>query len=85
MNMNNKESLMSRVQAYSFAAKEANLYLDAYPNSKEALDYYNKYRALEEKAMAEYERHYGPIALPRNTNTWSWVDTSWPWQIEEGK
>jgi spore coat protein JB len=84
MNMN-RENLMSKVQAYSFAVKEANLYLDAYPNSKEALDYYNKYKVLEAKAMAEYENRYGPIALPQNTNTWSWVETSWPWQIEEGK
>ncbi|MBO5212240.1 MAG: spore coat protein CotJB [Clostridia bacterium] len=84
MNMN-RENLMSKVQAYSFAVKEANLYLDAYPESKAALDYYNKYKNLEVRAIAEYEMRYGPINLPSEAKSWSWVCGPWPWQNEEVK
>ena len=55
MNMHNRDKLMKQLQAYSFAVYDALLYLDAHPDSKCALDYYNKYKKLEAKAMQEYE------------------------------
>lgn len=84
-NNNSKERLMKAIQAYSFAAYDALLYLDAYPNSKEALESYNKYQALAGKAKAEYEAKYGYVTAPNSSNDWQWTDSPWPWQIEGGK
>ena len=82
---NSKEKLMKAYQAYSFAAYDTLLYLDAYPDSREALESYNKYQRLAAKAKAEYEAKYGYITPPNDTKGWSWTDGPWPWQIEGGR
>ena len=69
---NSKNRLMKELQTYSFAAHEALLYLDAYPESKEALAYYNKFKRLENQVRNEYEIKYGPITPPNEAQTWNW-------------
>ena len=76
--------LSRRLQKVDFAITETVLYLDAYPNSKEALAYYH--RLITERDMLN-ERL---AALGRPTthfdNTakdqWLWTKGPWPWQIE---
>ena len=80
-----REKLMKAYQAYSFAAYDTLLYLDAYPNSKEALESYNKYQRLAMKAKAEYESKFGHVTAPNDANSWDWTNGPWPWQIEGGK
>ena len=82
MNNNSKERLMNQIQAYCFAVYDALLYLDAYPDSKEALCYYNKYKNLEQRAVQEYEQKYGPITMPTDASSWEWTNGPWPWQLE---
>ena len=79
----NREKLMKQIQVYSFAAHDAQLYLDSHPNSKCALDYYNKHKALAQRATAEYEAHFGPIMLPYDACSWEWVKGPWPWQNDK--
>ncbi|MBE6675037.1 MAG: spore coat protein CotJB [Ruminococcaceae bacterium] len=83
ININSKERLMKAYQAYSFAAYDALLYLNAYPNSKEALDFYNKYQRMAQKAKAEYEAKYGHVTAPIDANSWDWTDGPWPWQMTD--
>lgn len=86
--MNNnlsRERLMRQIQVYSFAVYDALLYLDAYPNSKSALAFYNKYKMAEERAIAEYESRYGKIRLNGQESSWEWTNGPWPWQNEEVK
>lgn len=78
----NRDKLMKQLQAYSFAAHEALLYLDSYPDSKAALEYYNKYKRLENRAMQEYESHFGPVRAPEEAQSWQWTKGPWPWQNE---
>lgn len=76
---------MRRVQITSFALLEAALYLDAHPDDTDALDYYNKYRQLLERAEKEYEMNFGPLHI-RNSDgelCWEWVSQPWPWQVNE--
>jgi spore coat protein JB len=74
---------MEEIQTYDFAAYDALLYLDAYPDSQAALDFYNKYKNLEDQAIIRYEQKYGPITMPDgNTYSWQWSEGPWPWQIE---
>ena len=84
MTNNSRERLMKVYQAYSFAAYDALLYLDAYPDCREAIEHYNKYQGLATKAKAEYEGKYGSISAPINTNCWDWTNSPWPWQMTEG-
>lgn len=86
--MNNnlgRDKLMCQIQMCSFAVYDALLYLDAYPNSKSALEFYNKYKKAEERAIAEYESRYGKIRLASQESSWQWTDGPWPWQNEEVK
>ncbi|MBQ7761122.1 MAG: spore coat protein CotJB [Clostridia bacterium] len=80
---NTRARLLKEISTYAFSAYEALLYLDAYPNSREALNFYNKYRRLEAKARADYESKYGPLTMPFEANEWNWTNGPWPWQLEE--
>ena len=76
---------MKSYQAYSFAVYDALLYLDAYPDNAQAMECYNKYQRLAQRAKMEYEAKYGPITAPTEANNWHWTDSPWPWHIEGGK
>ncbi|MDE5583659.1 MAG: spore coat protein CotJB [Ruminococcus sp.] len=80
--MNEREVLLDRIQKYSFAIKELNLYLDTHPDCRRALALFNKYNALLKSAEEEFSRRFGPIT-PLQTNDsqhWSWIDDPWPWE-----
>lgn len=77
---NTKMRLLHTLDAYAFMAHESLLYLDAYPNSREALECYNKYKKLEARARSEYESKYGPILAPTEASSWQWTKGPWPWQ-----
>ncbi len=85
MNNSSKSRMMKSYQAYSFAAYDALLYLNAYPDSREALEFYNKNQRLASKAKAEYEAKFGPITAPAEASCWNWTSSPWPWQIGEEK
>ena len=79
-----KQKMLKTVQAYSFMVYDTLLYLDAYPDSKEALMNYNKYKKLEARARMEYEAKYGPLTKSANDgNSWAWIKGPWPWESEE--
>ncbi len=76
------ESLLRRIQELSFAKTEAALYLDVYPDSKQALDYFKKTLTELDAAMTEYQNKYGPLFKDAAaTDRWSWIDGPWPWQL----
>ena len=78
---NEEDELMLKLQMYSFAALEMNLYLDLYPNDIQAIGLYNQYKEEEENLLKEYEDKYGKICLGINENyTWDWIKAPWPWE-----
>ena len=74
---------MDQIRMVDFSLVEINLYLDAYPNCREALDHYHKLIDRRNKLVAEYER-YAPLTAFSNTSTesWDWVKSPWPWQYD---
>jgi len=73
-----------KLRAIDFALVETTLYLDAYPDSCEALAYYHKLLA-ERHALAEsYTQICGPLTKRDNTSqtSWQWVKTPWPWELD---
>ena len=75
--------LMKRIKALSFAATEAQLFLDTHPECTSALEYYRDVVARLNEAMAEYSATHSPIlAAQTNGDSWSWAGPVWPWHTE---
>ena len=67
-----------------FAIQETALYLDSYPDSEAALEYYHSIKELRDDVLSEYESKYGPMTIFGNENmkTWQWAEAPWPWEAE---
>lgn len=78
-----RKDLMDKINQYSFAMNEANLFLDTHPFDAEALAYFQKYRELRVEAVKEYANYYAPLAIDYavcDKTPWSWVNEPWPWE-----
>ncbi|MBQ2118721.1 MAG: spore coat protein CotJB [Clostridia bacterium] len=76
-----KKGLLEALQAVDFAMVETQLYLDAYPDSAEALEYFYRMRDESDRLTAEYEKRYGPVTPMANEGErWKWIDGPWPWE-----
>lgn len=81
--MNEQAELLTYVDALTFAMIDLNLYLDIYPNDREALELFNQYRMQADEYTKKYESKYGPLELTSNSlNTfpWAWDNSPWPWE-----
>ena len=81
-----RQDLMRQIQMASFAAKEAQLFLDTHPTEKEAIAYFNRYNKKKKELCDEYSRRFGPINLKNYEipgDTWEWVKGPWPWEMED--
>ena len=71
------------LQAIDFSLVEIGLYLDAYPDAKEALAYYHKLLEKRERLLAERQAGGCPpiTATDRpSASEWNWVTGPWPWE-----
>jgi len=77
-----REKCLLEIQRLDFAINDLNLYLDIYPNDREAYRLFSKY--VEECKMKKenYKRIYGPLMLDEITDDYEWGTGVWPW--EEG-
>ena len=85
--MNEQAELLTYVDMFTFGMVDLNLYLDLYPNDKEALQLFNEYRMQAEDYAQKYESKYGPLSLTSNSlNTfpWAWDNAPWPWEKDRG-
>ena len=81
--MNEQAELLTYVDVLTFAMIDLNLYLDIYPNDREALELFNQYRMQADEYTKKYESKYGPLELTSNSlNTfpWAWDNAPWPWE-----
>lgn len=79
-----KEKLMKVINSVSFALNDIVLYLDTHPTDQEALEQYDKYKAIRRQAVKEYTVAYGPLNNDNvvSTGKWAWVKAPWPWETE---
>lgn len=80
---NDQAKMLTCIDSLSFAMIDLNLYLDIYPNSKEYIDLFNRYRIEKNNLVKEYENKYGPLTLDsdaNNTYPWAWDRMPWPWE-----
>ena len=72
---------MKRLRMLDFSIVDVNLYLDAYPESTTALEYYRKLIAERERLCAAINVECGPITARDGaiSGKWKWTDGPWPW------
>ncbi|MBQ9155522.1 MAG: spore coat protein CotJB [Eubacterium sp.] len=78
-----KKSLLYYINVVSFAALEANLYLDTHPEDEEALEYFHHYSDAREQALKEYAKRFGPLNTDQvrdGEDVWKWATQPWPWE-----
>ena len=80
----NCAKLLSTLRMLDFAIIETALYLDAYPESEEALNYYNNLIEQRVEYAEAYEAKCGPLTIMGNKsdNSWDGVSGPWPWEPE---
>ena len=81
--MNEQAELLTSIDALCFACIDLNLYLDLYPEDKDAIELFNRYRIQKKKYEKDYESKYGPLFISSdslNTFPWAWDNSPWPWQ-----
>lgn len=77
---NEREELLYKVMSYNFAFNDLSLYLDIYPEDKEALELFKKYVAEYKKLRKEYSEKFGPLLMDQaKYNEYEWVKNPWPW------
>lgn len=77
--------LLNSIQKIQFYAVELNLYLDNFPNDKEATSDYKEISRKLDALISEYELKYGPIRSFGDAyveNPLEWVNQPWPWEIK---
>ena len=81
--MNEQADLLTNIDALCFACIDLNLYLDLYPEDKNAIELFNRYRVQKMQYEKEYESKFGPLFISSdalNTFPWAWDNSPWPWQ-----
>ena len=73
-----------RLKEIDFALADTILYLDAYPCSKEALEYYHTLICTRRALVEMYEDTVGPVTAYGNESPteWDWINTPWPWEAD---
>lgn len=82
--MKNRNQLLQVIRKYDFALYDLSLYLDTHTQCREALQLFQKYRALRRAAMDEYVKRFGPLKAVQNESEtqWDWAKTPFPWERE---
>ena len=83
--LNQKQQLMRKLMACSFALTEANLYLDSHPTCPMGLAYFKKHKEEFDKIQEEYVKKYGPVNFRQSEGNkkWEWVTEPFPWERGE--
>jgi len=84
MMMNRAEALRA-VQETSFVMVDLNEYLDTHPTCSSGLAAYQQAMDAHRAAASAYAAQYGPL-LAKDIgagSSWQWVETPWPWELEE--
>lgn len=83
-NRERQAQLLNEIRAIDFALIETVLYLDAYPDHPQAMEYYHRLREQSEKLREQYQHRFGPLTGFENMsrNSWDWAKEAWPWEAE---
>lgn len=83
MKETSKKELMQFIYQVTFMLDDITLFLDTHPDCGEAIDAYNHFKSLRKKAVADYEKMYGPLNrynVDTCENWKKWIENPWPWE-----
>lgn len=79
--INEQAELLTKVDAYCFAAHDLNLYLDTHPYDKDMINLFKELSEDSASAVKEYENKYGPLFVDSSKSyPWQWNSSPWPWE-----
>jgi spore coat protein JB len=79
----NPKDMLNSIRIYQFCALDLNLYLDNFPDDKNAMEDYNKVSHKLTSLINEYEKECGPLTNFGSAfveNPKAWVEQPWPWE-----
>lgn len=78
----NQHNLLHWIDMISFCMVDMELYLDTHPDDKEAIKYFEQYKALRNEAVTVYSNKFTPLLLDcaDNDQKWKWATSAWPWE-----
>ena len=79
-----QNELLDLIRVLGFNVYETALFLDTHPYDQQALEYYDKFQKLLQKAVEEYTMYFGPLNMDqvKVENEWTWGKAPWPWERE---
>lgn len=83
--MGKNNELLKCIMIYRFCALDLNLYLDNFPDDKNACEDYTRVSDALDNATEKYEKIYGPLSSFGSSyveNPEKWIETPWPWENE---
>jgi spore coat protein JB len=79
-----QEKLLHDISLLSFVVVELNLYLDTHPDDQNALEYFNHYNRMSNRAKKEYSAKYEPLTIAcagtSEYSDWKWTTSPMPWE-----
>ncbi len=80
-----REDMLMQIMEYNFAMIDLQLYLDMYPNDKDALKLFNTYLNNKKELTNMFEEKYGPLTIDSEVqrNNWLWDNSPWPWEVQK--
>lgn len=81
-NNRNREQLFWWISMVNFMMADLTEYLDTHPYDEKAIDSFNHYSSLYNKAMKEYAALYGPLTISTAApdKEWCWSLSKNPWE-----
>lgn len=79
----NEHELKNNIMKYAFFALDLNLYLDNFPDNKEATEDFKEVSSRLRALMNKYEKTYGPLinaGFAYEQNPEKWCEQPWPWE-----
>lgn len=84
MNKPCRKDLLHHINVVSFAANDAQLFLDTHPTCNEALAFFHENNKMRNHLLREYAKYYGPLTVDTTvencSDRWNWINEPWPWQ-----
>jgi len=78
--MSEREMLLRKISAESFAMWELRLFIDTHRNNDKALAAMDEHQKKYDELVAIYESKYGPLVSTSQKNKMLWLDGPWPWE-----
>lgn len=79
-----QRELLRRIQELSFAKCEIELFLDTHPACASALAAYRGTNEELAPLVERYVNEFAPLSASDCIGDgWSWIDTPWPWQMND--